>query len=85
MVTRYTQGMGTTSTVYQAVREQALKLGEDERELLMVELGMSLGESSSDLDVAFWAAEVKRRIDSLDAGESGVVGWDEAEKLIFDD
>ncbi len=85
MVTRYTQRMATQSSVYETVREQALKLGDDERELLMVELGMSLGENCPDANEGFWAAEVKRRIDSLDAGESDLVAWDEAGKMIFDD
>lgn len=85
MVTRYNQRMATQSSVYETVREQALKLGDDERELLMVELGMSLGGNCPDANEEFWAAEVKRRIDALDAGESDLVAWDEAEKMIFDD
>ncbi len=77
----YTQGV----TKYESVLAQALELTEDERELLMVRLGLTLRETPSDEYDAYWTAEIKRRLEALDGGEEELIPWDDAEKMIFDD
>lgn len=83
MVTRYTQGMGTTSTVYQAVREQALKLGEDERELLMVELAASIEAGREPGYEATWATEIRRRLDDIDQGKAELLDEDHLDAFVW--
>ena len=62
-----------------------MELDDDERQLLAIELGMSIAtEKEPGYDEA-WAKEIKRRLEELDRGESDEMDWDEAEKFIFDD
>ena len=72
-------------TRYESVLNQALELSEEDRELLMVRIGLSLeGLPRAEYD-AVWAPEIKRRVAAVDSGEEELIGWDDAERMIFDD
>ncbi len=58
------------------VREQAMALPEDERELLAAELFESLGERDDDWEEA-WSAEIVRRIEEARSGKVVLRSWDE--------
>ena len=72
-------------TKFESVLEQALELDEDEREMLVLELEIALGECTDSDDDEAWDAELKERLNAIDRGEDELVDWDEAERLIFDD
>jgi hypothetical protein len=72
-------------TKFETVLTQAMELDEDERQLLAIRLGMSIGDEKEPGYDEAWSAEIKRRLDEIDRGEADLVDWEEAEKLIFDD
>jgi hypothetical protein len=72
-------------TKFETVLTQAMELDEDERQLLAIRLGMSIGDEKEPGYDEAWSAEIKRRLDEVDRGEADLVDWEEAEKLIFDD
>jgi hypothetical protein len=62
-----------------------MELDEDERQLLAIRLGMSIGDEKEPGYDEAWSAEIKRRLEEVDRGDADLVDWEEAEKLIFDD
>ena len=72
-------------TKYESVLAQALELTEEERELLMIRVGLSLEEASPGKHDPYWDGEIKHRLEALEKGEEELVDWDEAERLIFDE
>ena len=62
-----------------------MELDEDERQLLAIRLGMSIGDEKEPGYDEAWSAEIKRRLEEIDRGDADLVDWEEAEKLIFDD
>ncbi len=74
-------GMDTVPTL-ESVRRDALLLSQDERELLALDLAMSM-EKAPGYDEA-WAKEIARRLKEVDDGNSDLMDWDEAELEIFD-
>ena len=74
--------METVPTL-ESVRRDALRLSQDERELLALDLALSV-EKEPGYDEA-WAAEIERRIAEVKAGQADLMDWDEAEREIFED
>ena len=74
--------METVPTL-ESVRRDALRLSQDERELLALDLAMSM-EKQPDYDQA-WAKEIERRLKEVDEGKADLIDWAEAEQEIFDD
>jgi hypothetical protein len=72
-------------TKFESVLTQAMELDEDERQLLAIRLGMSIGDEKEPGYDEAWSAEIKRRLEEIDRGDADLVDWEEAEKLIFDD
>ena len=67
----------------ESVRRDALGLPPRDREILAIDLALSV-EKEPGYDEA-WAAEIERRLRQVDEGTAGLMDWDEAEKLIFGD
>lgn len=65
------------------VRQDALALSQDDRELLVVHLHASF-EKEPGYDEA-WSAEIQRRIKAIDDGTEELVDWEDAEEFIFGD
>ncbi len=61
------------SEEYQAAREAAMKLTEDERAFLADELYRSLDDATQDQIHDEWAAEISRRLAQIDRGEAEFV------------
>ena len=74
--------METVPTL-ESVRRDALRLSQDERELLALDLAESM-QKDAGYDEA-WAAEIERRIAQVRAGEGNLMDWDQAEREIFED
>lgn len=74
--------METVPTL-ESVRRDALRLSQDERELLALDLAMSM-EKQPGYDEA-WAKELERRLKEVDEGKADLIDWDKAELEIFDD
>ena len=74
--------METVPTL-ESVRRDALRLSQDERELLALDLAMSM-EKQPGYDQA-WAKEIERRLKEVDEGKADLIDWAEAEQEIFDD
>ena len=73
-------------TKFEAVLTQAMELDEDERQLLAIRLGMSIGDEKEPGYDEAWSAEIKRRLDEVDRGEADPMDWEEFRKeLITDD
>ena len=75
-----------TDTVRRLLAE-ALLLSPRERDFLIAKLIESIDAGDEALlqeewDAA-WAAEIRRRLDSLDSGETKTIPWEEARKMIF--
>jgi putative addiction module component (TIGR02574 family) len=65
------------STQYQEIIDSALALSESERADIAATLIRSLdSETDEDAD-ALWAAEIQRRIESIDRGEARLIPWDD--------
>lgn len=69
--------MAVTSTA-KKILEQALALPEEEREALVDALAESLDRAQDDLSDA-WKAEIARRIEAVERGESKLIEGDEVE------
>ena len=74
--------METVPTL-ESVRRDALRLSQDERELLALDLAMSM-EKEPGYDQAC-AKEIERRLKEVDEGKADLIDWAEAEQEIFDD
>jgi putative addiction module component (TIGR02574 family) len=66
------------------VLEQAMALDLDDRAELVEQLSDTLEPSTDPEYVAAWEAELRRRIDAHESGESKGIPWEEARKQIFD-
>ena len=72
------------STLGEQLLKDALALPFDERARLADAIADSLDQAPTpDLGSA-WQAEIARRLDALDSGQTKTVPWEEAEKMIFD-
>jgi putative addiction module component (TIGR02574 family) len=61
---------------------EALRLSDEERAALAGELIQSLeGEVDADAEAA-WAAEIRARLDRIDAGTAKTIPWSEARRRI---
>lgn len=61
---------------------EALRLSDEERAALAGELIQSL-EREVDADAeAAWSAEIRARLDRVDAGNATTIGWSEARRRI---
>ena len=61
---------------------EALRLSDEERAALAGELIQSLeGEIDTDAEAA-WSAEIRARLDSVDAGHATTIPWSEARRRI---
>jgi putative addiction module component (TIGR02574 family) len=66
------------STQAEQILQSALGLPADERVDIAESLMLSVDEEKgAEIDAA-WAAEIKRRIESIDKGEVQLIPWDEA-------
>jgi putative addiction module component (TIGR02574 family) len=62
--------------------EEALQLSDEERAALAGELIQSLeGEVDADAEAA-WSAEIRARLDRVDAGTATTISWSEARRRI---
>jgi putative addiction module component (TIGR02574 family) len=57
---------------------RALALNPDDRVEIAESLMLSLDEERAAEIEATWAAEIKRRIESIDKGQAQMIPWDEA-------
>ena len=63
---------------------EALRLSDEERAVLAAELIQSLeGEVDADAE-ASWAAEIRSRLDRVDAGSATTIPWSEARRRRVD-
>ena len=62
---------------------EALQLSPEERAALAGELIQSLDSEVDDDAEAAWSAEIRRRIERLDAGVANTVPWAEARRRIL--
>lgn len=62
--------------------EEALQLPSEARAALAGELIQSLDEHVDDDAEAAWSAEIRRRLDRLDAGTATTIPWGEARQRI---
>ena len=74
--------METVPTL-ESVRRDALRLSQDERELLALDLALSV-EKEPGSDEA-WGAEIERRLKEVDEGKAGLMDWEDAKRYIFGD
>lgn len=65
------------------ILEEALALPEEERAALVSALNESLETVADDLSPE-WKAEIARRIEAVERGESRLIPWDEVETRIRD-
>ena len=61
---------------------EALRLSEEERAALAGELIQSLDREVDPDAEAAWAAEVRARLDRIDAGDAKTIPWSEARRRI---
>ena len=73
-------GMETVPTL-DSVRRDALRLSQDERELLALDLALSVEKEPGYAEA--WAAEIERRLKEVDEGEAGLMDWEDAKRYIF--
>ena len=66
------------SAAAKEILEAALKLDEEDRELLATALSATLhgGFESEEIEAA-WMKEIQRRSDEIDAGQAELVDWSE--------
>jgi putative addiction module component (TIGR02574 family) len=62
-----------------------MALPEDERLDVATELLASLDGPDSGLDDSAWLAEIRRRADRVERGESRAVTWEEAKRIVLED
>jgi putative addiction module component (TIGR02574 family) len=67
----------------ESVRKEAMCLSSEEREILALDLALSI-EKSPGYDEA-WAAELERRMTAIDDGTVELLDDDEADALMFGD
>lgn len=60
---------------YESVLAQALELTEEERELLAIQVQLSLGREPGAGGDPFWDRELKRQLEALVSGGDDLVGW----------
>jgi putative addiction module component (TIGR02574 family) len=65
--------------------EDAMKLSEADRADLAACLLASVEQADFPAPDAAWEAEIKRRLDAIDAGHAKLIPWDEARRRIFAD
>jgi putative addiction module component (TIGR02574 family) len=65
------------------LRAEALQLSPEERAALAGELIQSLDTEVDDDAEAAWSAEIRRRLERLDAGLANTVPWAEARRRIL--
>lgn len=74
--------METVPTL-ESVRRDALRLSQDERELLALDLAESM-QKDAGYDEA-WAAEIALRVKQIDDGTAELLDDDEADAYVFGD
>lgn len=62
---------------YDSVLADALALPPEDRELLLMRLGWSLREERPDDYDEAWRAEIRRRMDEVEAGTADLMDWEE--------
>ena len=67
----------------QNIVNQASKLSDDDRRLLISALHESLPEHDIEPLDPIWDAEIARRVARIHSGESAGIPWEEAERQIF--
>ncbi|MFN0147949.1 MAG: addiction module protein [Dehalococcoidia bacterium] len=67
----------------ESVRKEAMSLTSEEREMLAVDLALSI-EKAPGYDEA-WAAELERRWAAIQSGEDELLDDDEADAIMFGD
>lgn len=67
----------------ESVRNEAMSLSSEEREILAVDLALSI-EKAPGYDEA-WAAELQRRMKDIDDGTVELLDDDEADAIMFGD
>ena len=61
--------------------EEALKLSDEDREVLAVILEDGLGDGSTEEErEAAWGAEIQRRLEAVRAGEVRLIPWEEVQR-----
>ena len=61
--------------------EEALKLSDEDREVLAVILEVGLGDGSTEEErEAAWGAEIQRRLEAVRAGEVRLIPWEEVQR-----
>jgi putative addiction module component (TIGR02574 family) len=73
----------SSTTLAQRVLSDAMALSEDERLDVATELLASLQGPRDDMDDDAWLAEVRRRAERVERGESQSVTWDEAKRQVL--
>ena len=82
-VSEFAVGILMGVTKYESVLAQALELSEEERELLAIQVGLSLNESPAGGYETRWEAEIKRRIEAVDRGEEEEMDWEEVREELM--
>jgi hypothetical protein len=72
-------------TRYESVLSHALELSEEDRESLVIRLGLSLDLGCSPVDEQAFIAELERLSREAAADPDGDMDWEEAERDIFRD
>jgi putative addiction module component (TIGR02574 family) len=72
-----------STTFAKRVLSDAMTLSEDERLDVATELLASLQGPDDGMDDAAWLAEVWRRAERVERGESQSVSWDEAKRQVL--
>ncbi len=70
---------------YESVLAQALELTEEERELLAIQVQLSLGREPGAGADPFWDREMKRQLEALVSGDDELVDWDEFDEDSLND
>ena len=70
-------------TKFESILAQAMELDEDERRLLAVRLGLSIGDEKEPGYDEAWSAEIKKRLDEIDRGEADLVDWEDFRKELI--
>ncbi len=60
-----------------------MELDEDERQLLAIRLGLSIGEDKEPGYDEAWEKEIKLRLEELDRGEGDEMEWKEFRKELM--
>ena len=73
--------IGVVTAAAKKILEQALALPEEERLVLLEALSESLEQPEAELSQE-WKAEIERRIDAVERGDSQLVAWDEVQARV---